>query len=131
MVLLIAQQARHAACLVKGALGIENGVERAAIDLLVVRVPGLQFGGRDVKGDGTRTQAERIEMSVRVIEPGLKGLGSDRQRFEFQHRGAVDFLDAAILVLAVHFRHKRIAHHPVVVSTLAGTRSPFVESPMT
>ena len=127
LVLLIAQQAGHFGRLVEGALGIQSRPQRAVVDLLEVRVAGLQLRGRNIKRDRTRAQAQRIEVSIGAVDAALETAGSADQLIEFRHRGAVDDLHPAMIRVRVLVGQHGIASRPVEETTLCTARDPFVE----
>ena len=77
-VLLLAQELGGSLGVVKGTDCILQGRSGALINLFVVRLAGIHIGRRDIEGQSTGREAERIEVGVRVVEgllDGLKTLG--------------------------------------------------------
>ena len=101
LVLLVAQQTRHPGRLVEGALGVQGRPQRALVNLLEVALASFQLRRRDIKGDRSRAQAQRIEVGVGAVDRGLEVVARTGELVELRHGGAVDDLHAAVVRIGV------------------------------
>ena len=116
--ILSAQQARHLAGLIEGALGVVGGPQRAFVDLFVMRFTRLEFVRRNIESDRPRTQTQRIQMGIRTIQSGLETAAGDGYFLQRRHGAPVDHGDARVLRIGIFVWQQRIAHHPVKIAAL-------------
>jgi hypothetical protein len=103
---------------------------RALVDLFVVRFAGLEFGGRNVEGDGAGAEAEGIQVGVGVVDRGLEVSAKRGEFASSRDGGAVDDLDAGVVGVGVLVGEDGVADDPVIVGALGGAGGPLVEAPV-
>ena len=108
LILLVAQQARHAGRLIEGSLGVEGGPQRAVVNLLEVRLAGFQERRRNIKRDRPWAQPKRVQAGVGAVNSPLEIKPRAGQLVELRHRRAVDDLHAAMVRIGIFVRQQGV-----------------------
>ena len=101
----------------------------ASVDLLVVRLAGVDLRGRDVEGERAAAQAERVQAAIGVVEGVLHCGRLSHDLRQLGHGRAVDFLDALMRRIRIDGGQQRIRRDPVQIRPLPGAARPVIRAP--